>query len=642
MIVFGNPAFLWGLLLAAGPLIIHLARRRQALPLRFSTLRFLSASGPPRQQQRKPQDILLMALRMLLLIAVVLVLAQPKWVSPRATGGQTDIVYLFDASASMAWAGREGAADALAADIDRRADAGANFGRVVYDVAPRQVDVPGDVTGRELRATFRDFPPRQSAIDVGGALAAALQLLPDGGEIVVVTDAQAGQWEDSALPLLPPGVQLSWLRQASFSQNVALRYAERISAADGRPLLSARLSGPDDLLSGAGLRLVGPGGETLAEGAVAAPDGATAAVTLDLPESFPAWATAELILAQADALAADNRRAVWLAPAPPVPVQVWLPEIDQGQNVKAREARYVASALRVEPRGAGPRFEVTIGGGAGEDAVWYLAGAADDAPAEIFPQLAERVEAGSSIVITPGRNPARLYRYLRETGLISASFKGRRDRPAFSADPFQVGGLPENSPLREIFDADSERGLYLNRLLQYDALALRDDSDANVWLETEDGDPLLIEFPQGQGSVFLFTISLDTSSGDLPVGGAFLPLVRAIFAAAAPPVPSVRELATGSPARRSPEAEPERVFAVTAWSDAVPPAVFNLPAVESTPRATPSSALLTVRAERALAVEKAPPRTGFDFELLLLALALAAFLAEIFLSQPQRPASAAA
>lgn len=636
MMVFGSPFFLWGALLAAGPLVIHLARRRHALPLRFSTLRFLSVSGPPRQRQRQPQDLLLLALRTLLILVIVFVLAQPRWVPPSETAPRNAVVFLFDTSASMAWQGRDEAlAAALSAELDLRPAAA--FGRVVYDVEARAVDAVGAIDASDLRKTLADFPPRSVAIDPAAALLTAYNQLPDGGTVVVVTDAQAGQWEYHALPSSPPGVQLTWLRLDTFPENPRLIHTRVITGTDGQRLLSARAQGSEK----AELRLEGPDGERLGRVAFGASDDGVAAASLELPPQLPAWAIATLILPEGgpDGLTADNSQVVWLAPPPPVTVTIWLPELDEGE--KQREAGFVARALGVPPRDGGVRFAVELGGAEADegDGVWFLAGAADEAPEAVFATLAERLAAGGSLVVTPGRNPARLFRYLRETRLLPVRYRGRRERSVFAADPYQVGSLPAASPLRNVFDAESERGLHLSVIRRYDQLELPEDTDARVWLATEEGHPLLLEASVGEGRLFVFTLGLETASADLPVGSAFLPLIREVFSAAAPPVAQVRELNLGQAVRRSPELPPERVFELTAWPEASPPALFRLPPVESTPRAVAASALITAGRERSVGPPPPPLASAeIPLEPWLLGLALAAFLAEALLSQPRKPA----
>src|SRR5690606_14984377 len=105
MLTFANPAFLWGLLGLAAPILIHLINRDLFRPLRFPSIRFILRGKMPVQRKRRLRDLLLLALRMLLFAAIIAALARPEW-QPRdsaaiASTESREIVLLRDASASM-------------------------------------------------------------------------------------------------------------------------------------------------------------------------------------------------------------------------------------------------------------------------------------------------------------------------------------------------------------------------------------------------------------------------------------------------------------------------------------------------------------------------------------------------------------
>lgn len=74
---FFQPAYAWGLIVLAVPVIIHLINRRRSRRLDFSTLRFFQASAVRAHRTRRLKRLLLLCCRLLLLSTVVLIFSQP-------------------------------------------------------------------------------------------------------------------------------------------------------------------------------------------------------------------------------------------------------------------------------------------------------------------------------------------------------------------------------------------------------------------------------------------------------------------------------------------------------------------------------------------------------------------------------------
>jgi hypothetical protein len=74
---FFKPAFLWGLLFLAVPLLIHLLRRPKARLMAFSTLRFFREAAITATKMRRLRSLLLLLMRLLAVAAVVLLFARP-------------------------------------------------------------------------------------------------------------------------------------------------------------------------------------------------------------------------------------------------------------------------------------------------------------------------------------------------------------------------------------------------------------------------------------------------------------------------------------------------------------------------------------------------------------------------------------
>ena len=85
-LVFAHPAYLWGLLAVALPILVHLFNQRRPRPLSFGAIEFVLRSQRQKARRLRLRQIILLALRCLLIAAVALALARP---SLRPKGAQT-------------------------------------------------------------------------------------------------------------------------------------------------------------------------------------------------------------------------------------------------------------------------------------------------------------------------------------------------------------------------------------------------------------------------------------------------------------------------------------------------------------------------------------------------------------------------
>src|SRR5205823_5454617 len=105
VIQFAHPAYLWGLLAVALPILVHLFNQRRPRPLAFGAIEFVLRSQRQKARRLRLRQILLLALRCLLIAAVAMALARPS-IKPKgalaaqASGPQATAMVL-DASLSM-------------------------------------------------------------------------------------------------------------------------------------------------------------------------------------------------------------------------------------------------------------------------------------------------------------------------------------------------------------------------------------------------------------------------------------------------------------------------------------------------------------------------------------------------------------
>ena len=102
---FLNPFFLFGLLAASIPLIIHLWNRRRVVTIDFSSLMFLMAAHRENARRFQLRQLLILLLRMAIVALIALALARPfltLGLPVASVRAKTDIVIVLDNSYSMA------------------------------------------------------------------------------------------------------------------------------------------------------------------------------------------------------------------------------------------------------------------------------------------------------------------------------------------------------------------------------------------------------------------------------------------------------------------------------------------------------------------------------------------------------------
>lgn len=215
---FVNQGLLWGLLILAVPILIHMINLVRQRRVQWAAMEFLLASRKKSSTWIKLKELLLLLLRLAIVAAVVLILAQPllknQW--GRMFGEvKTHHVVLLDDSFSMSdrWASTSAFEEAkrlvgrLAAQAARQATpqtftvlrlskAGINGG-TQFDFLQERVDTSFE---EQLDSKLRPIEASQQAVGLEPALAAVEQTLAEtGGEetvMYVVSDFRARDWQE--------------------------------------------------------------------------------------------------------------------------------------------------------------------------------------------------------------------------------------------------------------------------------------------------------------------------------------------------------------------------------------------------------------------------------------------------------------
>jgi hypothetical protein len=191
MIWLAAPA-LAGLLLVAGPVVVHLLVRRSANRVVFPAMRFVPAVKGAAVRFRKPSDPALLLLRAGAVTAAVLATAQPLLVTP---------------ARQRAWADRI----ARAVIVDTSPSVDASIAQRIADAEAVGASVSQPFTSDDLRDALRRANEWLGAAPAGRR------------EIAIVSDFQAGAIDAADLASIPPATGIRPVRTGPPSPPAATR-----------------------------------------------------------------------------------------------------------------------------------------------------------------------------------------------------------------------------------------------------------------------------------------------------------------------------------------------------------------------------------------------------------------------------------
>lgn len=208
MWTFLNPMFLYALAAGLIPLVLHLLKRRQAVIVHFSTLRFLKLAQKKSSRRMRMENFLLWLLRTILLLLLAMAFALPVI---RSTGfgtfmgrSQRDVAIIWDVSASMDYSSGQKKTWEESRDVVLGILKGLQKGdRVTIhlageDVTPLIGEPSGDLDLAVSQVKTTQFRPTSSRLPP--AVTAACQALQNSGkrerEVYIVTDGQSLPWRE--------------------------------------------------------------------------------------------------------------------------------------------------------------------------------------------------------------------------------------------------------------------------------------------------------------------------------------------------------------------------------------------------------------------------------------------------------------
>ncbi len=218
-VFFLHPLYLYGLLAASLPILIHLLNRRRLRRIRFPAMRFILLSQKRISRSYRIRHWLVLALRTLAVMLLVLLLANPIFQTGAglfAGGGPVSLVILLDNSLSMTWSG-DGTGFAQAKDAARLLITSLNEGDRAALITTHISAKEAFRLKEEKQVLLRDLEAIEisdGVADFNAALDKAYQLLsaPAGHkEIRLITDLGLTGWDRfsvSALKQYDPSIPL--------------------------------------------------------------------------------------------------------------------------------------------------------------------------------------------------------------------------------------------------------------------------------------------------------------------------------------------------------------------------------------------------------------------------------------------------
>lgn len=528
---FINPIFLAAIGAALLPVLYHFVRKMRAKKVPFSSLMFLKATPEELIKKRRLRDLLLMAIRAAIFGLLALAFARPfipqEHIPFVPQQQNQSVVLLIDNSYSMQYGDWFEQARAEARNRLDAADGADEVAVVAFADGVQQLTSLSTDHALHRNALQRTLSVSNRATDFYAALRHAEELLQDARHphrrIVLVSDFQHGGWTgaldnwtlDASIDLVPVRVgggepdnayvEAFDLTTRRAGSEVAVRFDARVaSQEDGDPVERA-------------VRLLIGGAEV---------DARDVTVRSTPRVSFQQVAPREGVFQGQLALDDDNLsvddRFYFTYAIDERPALL----VAGNETGRTSDRFFLERAFNVGDA-ALYRYEAIDPAGLSESVlqdrdVVFLTNVEQGSGVQRT-ALIDYVERGGGLVLSFGArsDPAALSTFLEELGV------GRADdvvqaRSVQGTDAI-IGDVDRRHPVFDVFAASSRGALLRPTFRRYVKVA--PDPAAVVVGRYDTGDPFLLERRRGQGTVLVYTSSLNTRWTDLPTTEMYVPFI---------------------------------------------------------------------------------------------------------------------
>jgi hypothetical protein len=514
---FLAPAFLFGALAVGLPLYLHLLRRNTSTPLPFSSLMLFELRPPSSTQRKRLRYWLLLALRLALVLLLALAFAEPylnKFVA--AAGGDRLLLVVIDNSFSMRAGTR--LADSKSAALSVLSARNPRDRAQVLELGSQaHVLTQATQDPRILRAALEGIQPGDSRGSFA-VLATAVRSIAENEsapiEVHLFSDLQKSNMPPSFAEMaLPRKVSLVLHPQAN---EATPNWAVESVAAP--PLVwDPHTTHVQAVIAGYGTpastRVVSfiVNGKIIATRQVEVPASGRVTAEIDSMELPYGFSRCSVRIDAADALAADDEYVFAIERS----------DRKRGlfvyQSSDTRSALYFDDAVKSAAQAAVVLDKVTADRAASVDPSSYAFVVISDVaslPDAFVSKVLDYVHRGGNVLMALGTVAAQQHTLPIYGGNILATRHYSRDVERFAGvgqtdSAFAAAGTPE--------EWEGVRFYYATAL---------EDRDARVAVRLQDGTPLLLEKPVGEGRVVVFASGFDNLTSDLPLHPVFVALIE--------------------------------------------------------------------------------------------------------------------
>lgn len=560
---FLNIAFLFGLVAAAVPIIIHLLNRRRVKKIKFSSLEFLDEVNKQRMRRINLRRILILILRTLAILALVFAFARPTLRSGLLFAGSApkNVIVCLDASYSMGAAMETGSAfdvaKKIAGEIVDEAGGADMVNVVAFAKTAEALLEQGTRNQGVVKTAIERVPLSSETTSIRAAVDRALALIEksdvEGGEVYVVSDFRAS--DDSSFvdeAKLPDNVRVYFIPVYDEDvDNVSidkigvprklLRPGEvvKVTVTATNHAREAQATVPLEIVVD---------GDRKAEQVVELAPNATQTVTFPLSLAEPGRYHGR-VAKNRDRLPVDDDRFFLIEVSNTIPVTL----VTGRRRATSADAPvpsvfYVEKALN--PRGtAEGEFAVRV---IDERDVTASSLPASGVVVWVDPQslepkrmvlLERHVRRGGGLLVFLGNaDPAILndtaFRAL--VGIRGGAEKSAESRAAFTS-------FEKAHPVFSLFTKDELELLSRAKVRTY--TAARGVAPDSALAYIGGGDPAVWECVRGRGRVLVFAGAPDLGTGDIPLSPMFLPLIHTsvTYLASTSEAPGADEHYVGAP-----------------------------------------------------------------------------------------------
>jgi len=562
MALFASPALLWGLVLAALPLLIHLLNRRKHRETSWAAMQFLLEAVRKNSRRLRIEQLILLAVRTLILVLIVLAMARPH-LQELGIYFTADVpvhkILVVDTSFSMLYepAGRSRLQQAkgIARQIAEESKQGDALNLVRMSAAePRVIVAQPAFRPSEVVEEIDALPLQHVRGDVHATLVEVrnlLQAAPEipNKEVYLISDFQRNGWiPDSAGR---PAEIRNLLREIGEKAQIVLLdlsqgTAQNSAITDFRSLDSYLATGLTARFRVA-LTTFGPATlpnqklEFFVDGRLREER------TVDLQ---PATETVEFfshtfssagphrleVRLQKDLLELDDSARLAVTVKDQIKVLCVNGKLAGDPRETATYHLQIALAPRTRETAAPslmrprviPFGELRGMDLAGFDCVFLCDVSSFDAgEAQI---LESYLKGGGSVIWTLGARvqPENYNRILFRDGqgIFPARLGARRGDAEKREQPILFDASRLAHPIVNVFQGADHAGLNTTRTYEYYETRLPENGRARTVLSFENGDPAIVEMPVESGKVLLVTTTVDESWSNWAIWPSFVPMIH--------------------------------------------------------------------------------------------------------------------